>query len=243
MTVTPSGARAGARRFGAGPFRLALVGIAFVVLLLASALPAYAGQASTGKLFFYPCTTCHPVVMVPGPNGTEHPSKPLPNGMTEHKIVLEAHDKLGSATSDPCLVCHSDPTANPGILKVVGGGTVPVNGDVSRVCYGCHEAKYKEFMQGTHGKHFASCVVAGCHDPHTPNYIYVSPLKPFLGTGFQIRAVGANRVPFKPLMSPPLPPATTYPTWFLVLVAVGLFVVFAIFVGLAGPPILERLKR
>ncbi|HEY5506969.1 MAG TPA: cytochrome c3 family protein, partial [Coriobacteriia bacterium] len=153
-------------------------------------------------------------------------------------------DKLGAGDTDAaCLTCHDDPGRNPGKLKIAGGKFVDITGDVSLVCYQCHEAKYKEFKQGTHGKHFASCVAAGCHDPHTPNYIYVSPLRPFIGTGFQIRAVGANRVPFKPLMSPPLPPATTNPTWFLVEIWVGLFLVFAIFIGLAAPPILERLKR
>lgn len=222
-----------------------IAALAFAMVLLAAAVPAFAGQASTGELFFYPCTDCHPVTMVPGPGGTEHPSRPLPNGMTGHKIVLESHDKLGTAADAgvACLTCHDDPSKNPGKLKIAGGGLIDIKGDISLVCYQCHEAKYKEFKQGTHGKHFASCVAAGCHDPHTPNYIYVSPLKPFLGTGFQIRAVGANRVPFKPLMSPPLPPATTNPTWFLIVVAVGLFLVLVIVVWLAAPPIRERLKR
>ncbi|HEY5432946.1 MAG TPA: hypothetical protein VIL06_06015, partial [Coriobacteriia bacterium] len=73
-----------------------------VVLLVLAAVvlapaAAFAGQASSGQPFFYPCISCHPVNMVAGPGGTEHPSKPLPNGMQGHKIVLEAHDKLGSA--------------------------------------------------------------------------------------------------------------------------------------------------
>lgn len=225
--------------------RIPIVAFVFAAVLLATAVPALAGQASTGELFFYPCTDCHPVTMVPGPGGTEHPSKPLPNGMTGHKIVLESHDVLaaGGDVGIACTTCHDEPSRNPGKLKIAGGGLIDIKGDISLVCYTCHEAKYKEFKQGTHGKHFASCVVAGCHDPHTPNYIYVSALKPFLGTGFQIRAVGADRVPFKPLMSPPLPPATTNPVWFLIVVAVGLFLVLGIVVWLATPPILERLKR
>jgi hypothetical protein len=221
--------------------------LAVAVLLCAVLLPvtgAFAGQASTGQLFFYPCTNCHPVVMVPGPGGTEHPSKPLPNGMTGHTIVLESHDVLGNGDLDAaCLTCHDDPSRNPGKLKIAGGKFVDITGDVSLVCFTCHESKYREFKQGTHGKHFASCVAAGCHDPHTPNYIYLAPLKPFLGTGILMRAVGADRVPFKPLMSPPLPPPTVNPTWFLVVVAVGLFLVLAMVVWLAAPPIRERLKR
>jgi hypothetical protein len=225
--------------------RLLLLPSLLAVVLLSIAVPAFAGQASTGELFFYPCTDCHPVTMVPGPvPGTEVPSHPLPNGMTGHKIVLETHDALGAGDIDTaCLTCHDDPLKNPGKLKIAGGKFVDVKGDVSLVCYPCHEAKYKEFKQGTHGKHFATCVAAGCHDPHTPNYIYVSPLTPYLGTGFQIRAVGADRVPFKPLMSPPLPPPTITPMWYLISVAVGLAMVFAIVLWLAVPPIVGRLKR
>lgn len=238
MASTPSGAGAGARWGTARLVRLALACTVLAALLIAPALPAYAGQASTGKLFFYPCTTCHPVFMVPGPNGTEVPSKPLPNGMKMHSIKLEIHDALGSAKSDACLVCHSDPTANPGILKVVGGGTVAVNGDVSLVCFGCHEAKYKEFKAGTHGRHQASCVAAGCHDPHTPGYIYAAALPPFLGTGFQFKVLPV-RVPFKPLMSPPAPPAVVTPLWFA-LVSIAGFLVVA---GIIGMLVLERSKR
>ena len=226
-------------------FRIPIAALMFATVLLATAVPAFAGQASTGQLFFSPCTNCHPVTMVAGPGGTEHPSRPLPNGMTGHKIVLESHDVLaaGGDIGIACLTCHDDPSRNPGKLKIAGGKLIDITGDISLVCYTCHEAKYKEFKQGTHGKHFASCVAAGCHDPHTPNYIYFAPLKPFLGTGFQMRVVGANRVPFKPIMSPPLPPPTVNPTWFLIVVGVGLFLVVVIVVWLAAPPIRERLKR
>jgi len=215
----------------------------FVVLVFSPAAAAFAGQASSGQLFFYPCISCHPVNMVAGPGGTEHPSKPLPNGMQGHKIVLEAHDKLGSATSDACLVCHDDPSRNPGKLKLIDGTLIDITGDISLVCYRCHEAKYKDFRQGTHGNHKESCVAAGCHDPHTPNYIYAGPVKPFVGVGFQFKGVGQARVPFKPLMSPPLPPPTVNPTWFLIAVAVGLFLVLALLVRLVGPVVVERLKR
>ena len=155
----------------------AVLAIAVLALLaLTPAASAFAGQASSGQLFFYPCTSCHPVNMVPGATpGSEQPSKPLPNGMQGHKIVLEAHDKLGTATSDACLACHDDPSRNPGKLKLVDGTLLDITGDISLLCYRCHEAKYKEFRPGTHGKHQESCVAAGCHDPHTPNYIYAGP--------------------------------------------------------------------
>jgi len=238
MASTPSGAGAGARRGTATLMGLAFVCTVFAALLIAPALPAYAGQASTGKLLFYPCTTCHPVFMVPGPNGTEHPSKPLPNGMKEHVIKLEIHDSLATGGADSCLVCHSDPTANPGVLKGVAGQTVDIKGDVSLVCNRCHEAQYKEFKVGTHGRHQASCVAAGCHDPHTPGYIYAAALPPFLGTGFQFQVLPV-RVPFKPLMSPPSPPAIVTPLWFALISIAGFLVVVGIIVML----VLERSKR
>jgi len=68
-------------------------------------------------------------------------------------------------------------------------------------------------------------------------------VKPFVGVGFQFKGVGQARVPFKPLMSPPLPPPTVNPTWFLIAVAVGLFLVLALLVRLVGPVVVERLKR
>jgi hypothetical protein len=58
-----------------------------------------------------------------------------------------------------------------------------------------------------------------------------------------MRVVGADRVPFKPLMSPPLPPPTVNPTWFVIVVGVGLFLVLVLAVWLVAPPIRERLKR
>jgi hypothetical protein len=241
--MAASQSRSAARPTVAGLRRhfAALVVALLAVVLFVPATQAFAGQASSGQLFFYPCTSCHPVTMVPGPTpGSEQPSKPLPNGMQGHQIVLEAHDKLGE---EACLVCHDDPTRNPGKLRLVGGGLIDVAGDVSLLCYQCHEAKYKEFRAGTHGKHQESCTAAGCHDPHTPNYIYAGPVKPFLGVGFQFKGVGQQRVPFKPLMSPPLPPPTVNPAWFQISVAVGLVLVLALLVGLVGPVVLERLKR
>jgi hypothetical protein len=242
MGASPSTA-ARPTRGGLNWFLPLAVLVVLAVLLLAPATEAFAGQASSGQLFFYPCTNCHPVNMVAGPGGTEHPSKPLPNGMQGHKIVLEAHDKLGSATSDACLVCHDDPSRNPGKLKLIDGTLIDVTGDISLVCYRCHESKYKDFKQGTHGNHKESCVAAGCHDPHTPNYLYAGPIKPFTGVGFQFKGVGQARVPFKPLMQPPLPPPTVNPTWFLIAVTVGLLAFLGLLVRLVGPVVVERLKR
>jgi hypothetical protein len=110
-------------------------------------------------------------------------------------------------------VCHEDAAANPGLLKTAGGGLVEITGDISKVCFQCHSDKYKDFVVGDHGHLRESCTDAGCHDPHTPAYIHAGPLLPFVGSGFQFRAL-ADREPFQPLMPPAPIPAYHTPTWF-----------------------------
>jgi hypothetical protein len=211
---------------------LPLLGIAMVVWLSLAGL-AFANSASAGQPLFYPCTSCHPVTL--GADGK--PTKALPNGFTKHEIVLQSHDKLAEGDK-ACLVCHDDPARDPGKLKVLGGGFVDVTGDVSKVCYGCHSAKYKEWQQGIHGRHEKSCTAAGCHDPHTPAYIYGGPVRPFAGTGFQSRAVSA-RVPFTAMATYPVPPATLTPPWLSLAAAMGA----ALSLGLVGTLVLWRSKR
>jgi hypothetical protein len=160
--------------------------------------------------------------------------------MSEHKITLEGHDALaaGGDIGVACLTCHDDPARNPGKLKIAGGGFVDIKGDISQVCFTCHSTKYAEFKAGTHGKHQASCVAAGCHDPHTPEYIYAPPLLPFMGTGFQFKVLPV-RQPFTPFAGPaPVPPVET-PLWFVIAAIVGLLAT----AGLIGMLVLERPKR
>ena len=214
--------------------RLVWLAALVLVALCASAGPALAGQASSGELFFYPCTSCHPVQFIPG---TEKPVGVLPNNFQGHGIVLVGHDKLGVGDA-ACLVCHDDPTRNPGMLKLADGSLVDIKGDVAGVCYRCHSAKYKEWKAGTHGKHKDKCTAAGCHDPHTPGFMFAGPQMPFIGTGFQFKVL-SRREPFKALASPaPAPPVNT-PLWFLALAVVGIVVVG----GLGARLVLGRSKR
>jgi len=220
-----------------------LVGAALVVFASAPAI-ATASTASSGQLLFYPCTSCHPVHMVPGPGGKEVPSRPLPNGFTGHQIVLQGHDALGKGDT-ACLTCHDDPTRNPGMLKTADGSLVALTSadlsqdpQVALVCYRCHEDKYAEWKAGTHGKHKPSCVAAGCHDPHAPQSMYAAPLMPFVGTGWQFQVV-PQRAPFKALAPPAPNPATVIPAWFYAMAGVGLVVA----AGLAGSIVSGRSKR
>jgi hypothetical protein len=203
-------------------------------LLIVSAAPALAGQASAGQLFFDPCTSCHPIA----PGAIEGGRK-LPNGFKGHQIVLEGHDKLGPA-EEACVVCHDDADKNPGMLKSIDGSLVDIKGDVSLVCFRCHSTKYAEWKAGTHGRGSPKCTSSGCHDPHTPGYIYAGPLMPFVGTGFQFRVL-PDRKPFMPLMAPAppgIPPVET-PWWFPIVVTLGVVVAG----GLVGTLIVGRSKR
>jgi hypothetical protein len=186
------------------------------VLFLTTAPPAFGGQAASGELHFYPCLDCHPVA----PDGTS--AKPIPNDFEGHEIVLEGHDELGEE-SEACVVCHVDPAEDPGLLKVAAGGTVEITGDVALVCYQCHQEKYHAWQAGTHGKDEPKCSSAGCHDPHTPGYIYAEPLPPFVGTGFQFKILPESE-PFIALPPPAPAPPTVTPTWFAVLALVGVLI-------------------
>lgn len=229
----------------ARPSRYGLTGnlLGLSILVLAAVLsfppaPASAGQASIGRLTFYPCTRCHPVTV---DEVTGKPSHPIPNDFKGHKIVLEGHDKLGKG-DEACIVCHDDPSRNPGKLKTVNGSLVDITGDISQVCYRCHEARYREFKAGIHGKHQTSCVAAGCHDPHTPQYIYAGPLSPFQGTGFQFKIL-PQRVAFKPFASPPPPPAVNTPTWYAYGSVAAYLLALLVAGGLFGTLVRGRLKR
>lgn len=229
-----------ARRAKGGliPDLLALSFLVFAVVMLIAPVRAVAGQASVGRLTFYPCTRCHPVTIDPA---TGKSTRPVPNDFKGHKIVLEGHDKLGKGDL-ACLVCHDDASRNPGKLKAIDGSLVDVTGDVSLVCYRCHEAKYREFKAGIHGKHSASCVAAGCHDPHTPQYIFAGPLRPFQGTGFQFKVL-PQHVAFKPLASPPPAPAVNTPTWYTVSAVSAYLVALLLAGGLIGTVVVRGRQK
>ena len=177
---------------------------------------AFAGRASTGELAFLPCTKCHPVTL--GADGK--PTPPLPNGFEKHAIELEVHDTLGT-DDKACLACHDDPSRNAGKLVLPDGTLVDITGDVSRVCQRCHFEKYSEWQAGVHGKNEPKCSASGCHDPHTPSWIYIGALPPFQGTGIEVNAVGADREPFKPLAGPPVNPPVNTPLALVIVVAAG----------------------
>jgi hypothetical protein len=196
--------------------RALLIGSVGLLVMVVAPAAVFAGQAASGELFFYPCTSCHPVSV---PEGSDQPTKRLPNGFKGHEIVLKGHSALGRG-EDACLACHDDPERDPGKLKLADGTFVDIKGDVAAVCYRCHSTKYKEWKAGTHGRHQAKCTSGGCHDPHTPGYIYAPPLRPFVGNGFQFKVL-TEREAFKPLMAPAPPPPVRFPGWYVAVAVLG----------------------
>ncbi len=212
---------------------LVAAALAIGIAAFAPAL-AFAGQASTGELLFYPCTSCHPLTVDPV---TGQPTTKLPNNFKGHEIVLQGHEALGRGSTG-CLTCHDDPKRNPGKLKLADGTLVDIKGDIALVCYRCHEDKYKEWKAGTHGKHKPNCDAAGCHDPHTPQFMYAEPLRPFVGNGWQFKVL-SGRAPFEALMGPAPAPAVRYPGWFVGVAVLG----FATAGGLTITLVSGRSKR
>jgi hypothetical protein len=213
-----------------GSARLLTIGVtllAAVILVFAAPTGADAGKPATGEPLFYPCTSCHPA----------GEGKVLPNDFKGHRIKLQGHDVLGKG-DQACLICHDAPTKDPSKLKLIDGSLIDIKGDVALVCFRCHSAKYNEWKAGTHGKATGKCTSAGCHDPHTPQYIFGQALLPFIGAGFtaQVRSETAT---FQPMAAPPLNHPIETPPWLwiltgLVVVGVG---------GLTASLIKGRSKR
>lgn len=209
-----------------------LLSASAICLVVLPAAPALAGQAASGELLFYPCTSCHPVA-----DGAARSGRKLPNDFKGHGVVLDVHDALGKGAA-ACLVCHDESARNPGKLKLIDGSLIDIKGDVSSVCYRCHSAKYNEWKAGTHGRHQPKCSASGCHDPHSPGWIYAPALLPFVGAGFQFQVL-PERAVFQPLAAPPSDPPVEIPVWFVALAAFAMVMAGS----MIGKLILGRSKR
>jgi hypothetical protein len=222
-------------RFGRLRWLTAVAALLVSALLTVSAASAqdtaaaFPASASSGELFFYPCTSCHPI--------PREGKQKLPNGFSGHGIVLTAHGVLGGGSA-ACAACHSGGAENPGMLKGAGGASIDITGDVSRVCSPCHAAVYREWKSGMHGTGRNKCSAAGCHDPHTPEYVYSSGLLPFVGVGFQAKVL-PDSSPFEPFASPPPHAPAITPRWLMTLASIGAMAA----VGMVGILIMGRPPR
>lgn len=205
----------------------AVVCIALVAMFV-GASPAFAGQASSGELFFYPCKNCHT---------TSSANGKLPNDFKQHRVTLEGHDELGTGSA-ACLACHDDAAGDPGKLKVANG-LIDIREGSAKVCFRCHADKYRLWEVKAHGRGDKDCTDAGCHDPHTPGWFFADGVRPFVGNGFQVKGV-SERQPFSALAAPPHPPAVHTPGWLAIVASLGLVAAGGQIVGLVRGP---RSKR
>lgn len=241
MVATPRGTREPGGGSGAGgparrARRAARAAAALAVALAMQAAfsaGAFASQASSGELLFYPCNACHPVSV----DAAGKPTSWRPIDFEGHGIVLEGHDVLGEGSA-ACLACHEDQAVDPGMLKTIDGTLVEITGEIALVCQKCHSDKYADWVAGVHGKRKPSCSAQGCHDPHTPGAIYADPLLPFVGNGFQFTVL-PERAVFRPLATPAPDPGVYTPDAFVTLVLLG----SATAVVLLGALVVGKVKR
>ena len=188
-------------------------------------VPPSGGKAATGEPLFYPCTGCHPVLP-----GEVEQGRAFPNDFTGHQITLRGHAILGEGDA-ACLVCHDDPARDPGKFKLIDGSLVDITGDLAQVCFRCHMSMYREFEAGMHGAGKAKCSSAGCHNPHTPGYIFGGGLLPFVGNGFQFQVL-PEMEKFTPLAGPPERAPYHDPEWLRLLALAGVVAAGGIAVAL-----------
>ena len=103
-----------------------------------------------------------------------------------HVRVLKAHDKLGTG-SEACWSCHYN--REMGVLHLAGGEERLSLSDYPQLCAQCHQTRYEDWVEGTHGApawkegsieiHGAQKVgCIGCHDPHQPQIALSGITKP-----------------------------------------------------------------
>ncbi len=129
------------------------------------------------------CVDCHMVTEeadfstgTPGKTGhTFNPKEQELDCTSCHERPLQKHDVLGEK-STACLSCHGD--IHELKLQLVNGDTYP-NDEPVKLCAQCHNERYSDWSQGTHGAHDdPQAVCTECHDPHIPIINNISTLAP-----------------------------------------------------------------
>lgn len=129
------------------------------------------------------CVDCHMVIeeadfSTGTPGKTGHSFNPQENELdctSCHERPLLKHDALGEGSS-ACLSCHGD--IHELKLQLVNGDTYS-NDEPVKLCAQCHNERYSDWSQGTHGAHDnPQAVCTECHDPHIPIINNISTLAP-----------------------------------------------------------------
>ncbi len=122
-----------------------------------------------------------------------------------------------------------------------------IDGEVSKVCFRCHPERYRAWEEGLHGKQ-PGCTAKDCHNPHSPAWVAISPIPPFLGTTREVKVAGSGREPFLALPTPPKDPKLkTFPSVIILTLGTAIGVAVAIggsiYIANSGIQIRRRNKR
>jgi hypothetical protein len=159
------------------------------------------------------------------------------------KIELKGHDKLSEDRRNACRVCHlSD--EDPTLLKLADGTTVSIMKEVPKLCYQCHQRKYKDWEDGIHGKQ-PKCTTIGCHNPHSP-FMEKETIEETVEATFS--DVLTESIPTKPILKKvelPFPPIQSNPPspHFTDLNVLAIIVFIALIILIIGPMVWERRKK
>ncbi|MBI4283968.1 MAG: hypothetical protein HY663_05820 [Chloroflexi bacterium] len=174
------------------------------------------------------CISCHnphqPKIDVaklrtPSPLPVSGSGAPL-DCLSCHARILEGHDKLGEG-SKACWACHYNREMGGihlGMLHLAGGETRFSLSDYPQLCAQCHQERYADWLEGTHGMpsgEVGAVEVHGvqrvgcisCHDPHQPQIALLNITKPHP----------------EPVPAPPPPP-----TQLLIMLGISLSVIVGI---------------
>jgi hypothetical protein len=200
------------------------------MLFLAFAQISSAQTLSITDSVNWPCDSCHPHEKV--------------GEKTAHKTIeLIWHDKLSEDRRAACRVCHLG-DENPALLKLADGTTVSIADEVPKLCYQCHQRKYKDWMDGIHGKQ-PKCTTIGCHNSHAPRMDKKAAEEAVEAT---FSSALTESIPSKPVLKKvelPFPPIQSNPPspHFRSLNIFALVVFLAVVALIVGPTVSWRRKR
>jgi hypothetical protein len=183
---------------------------------------------------YWPCDSCHPHKEV---------SDKLPIRSHKEQSDLKIHDKLGEGRK-ACRACHLG-DEDPSQLRLIDGTTVSIVDEVPRLCYQCHQRKYKMWEEGAHGAP-PKCTTVGCHNPHNPRMTVEvaeervkSTFTKVLSEGIKKKELPENlKLPWDPLpylnyKYYPYPPSPKFPAFNLTVLFSSIVVILLLIVPVA----------
>lgn len=103
---------------------------------------------------------------------------------SDRALTQHTHVQLGHGLNDSCLNCHDKDNREQ--LTLHGGEVVGFD-HVEQLCAQCHGPVFRDWEKGTHGKIIGywdtdlgeaiKLTCSQCHDPHSPAYDPMEPLR------------------------------------------------------------------